>query len=54
MVKACVVCHSPGSSLVNSAANGGATNTLEMSVMIHKIHAGRELASVAGPDGSIL
>ena len=51
MVKACVVCHSPGSSLVNSAANGGATNTMEASVMFHKIHAGRELPGVAGPDG---
>ena len=36
---------------MNSAADGGATNTLEASVMIHKIHAGRELASAPGPDG---
>ena len=41
IVKACVICHSPDSALVNTAANGGATNTIEMSVMIHKIHAGR-------------
>ena len=51
IVKACVTCHAPGNTLKNSAANGGATNTLEMSVMLHKIHAGRELQSVAGPDG---
>ena len=51
IVKACVTCHAPGNTLENSAANGGATNTLEMSVMLHKIHAGRELESVAGPDG---
>ncbi len=51
IANACVSCHIPGSSLVNSAANGGATNTLEASVMLHKIHAGRELASAPGPDG---
>ena len=51
IVKACVTCHAPGNTLKNSAANGGATNTLEMSVMLHKIHAGRELQSVAGADG---
>ncbi len=51
IANACVACHIPGSSLVNSAADGGATNTLEASVMLHKIHAGRELASAPGPDG---
>ena len=51
IVKACVTCHASGNTLVNSAANGGATNTLEMSVMLHKIHAGRELQSVAGLNG---
>ena len=50
-VEGCNSCHSPDSKLVNSAANGGATNTIEMAVMIHKIHAGRELPSTAGPDG---
>jgi len=50
IVKACVTCHAPGNTLKNSAANGGATNTLEMSVMLHKIHAGTELDSVAGLD----
>ena len=37
--------------MVNTAANGGTTETIEMAVMIHKIHAGRELASAPGPDG---
>ncbi|HLA26960.1 MAG TPA: OmcA/MtrC family decaheme c-type cytochrome [Syntrophales bacterium] len=43
-VEGCVTCHSPGS---NDAQSG---NSIEMAVMIHKIHAGNELASVAGPD----
>jgi OmcA/MtrC family decaheme c-type cytochrome len=50
IVKACVMCHTDGNTLVNTAANGGATNTLQLSVMLHKIHAGRELPSVSGPD----
>ncbi len=54
IANACVSCHIPGSSLVNpgvAAGSDGKTNTLEASVMLHKIHAGRELASAAGPDG---
>jgi hypothetical protein len=50
-VEGCNPCHSPNSAMVNTAANGGATESIEMAVMIHKIHAGRELASSAGPDG---
>ena len=50
-VEGCNGCHSPNSAMVNSAANGGTTESIEMAVMIHKIHAGRELASSAGPDG---
>jgi len=51
VLKACVSCHVPDSKLINSAANGGATETLEFSVMLHKIHAGRELQTSSGPDG---
>jgi hypothetical protein len=53
IVKACVMCHAPGNELKNAAApaGDGKTNTLEASVMIHKIHAGRELRTVSGPDG---
>jgi OmcA/MtrC family decaheme c-type cytochrome len=50
-VEGCVTCHSPNSAMVNSSANGGRTETIEMAVMIHKIHAGRELASSRGADG---
>jgi OmcA/MtrC family decaheme c-type cytochrome len=54
IVKACVSCHTPDSKLVNdavAAGGDGKTNTLEAAVMIHKIHAGRELRSAPGPDG---
>ena len=44
-VENCVTCHAPGS----SDAHGG--ETIDFAVMIHKIHAGGELASIAGPDG---
>ena len=44
-VEGCVTCHSPGS---YDAQSG---ESIEMAVMIHKLHAGNELASVAGPDG---
>jgi len=37
--------------MVNTAANGGTTETIEMAVMIHKMHAGAELATSSGPDG---
>jgi len=50
-VEGCNTCHSPDSYMVNTVENGGTTESIEMQVMIHKIHAGRELASVAGPDG---
>ena len=42
----CVTCHAPGS----NDAQGG--QTLDFKVMIHKIHAGGELPTVAGPDGN--
>jgi len=44
-VDGCVTCHSPNT---YDAQSG---ETVEMSVMIHKIHAGNELASMAGSDG---
>jgi OmcA/MtrC family decaheme c-type cytochrome len=44
-VQGCVTCHSPDTIDPQSG------NTVEMSVMIHKVHAGNELASMAGPDG---
>jgi OmcA/MtrC family decaheme c-type cytochrome len=50
-VEGCNTCHSPNSAMVNTAANGGTTESIEMAVMIHKIHAGRELASSKGADG---
>jgi len=50
-VEGCVACHSPNSAMVNTSANGGTTETIEMAVMIHKIHAGAELQSSAGVDG---
>jgi OmcA/MtrC family decaheme c-type cytochrome len=44
-VEGCVTCHSPDS---YDAQSG---ETIEMAVMIHKIHAGNELKSVEGLDG---
>ena len=44
-VEGCVACHSPDS---YDAQSG---ESIEMAVMIHKIHAGNELPSVAGVDG---
>jgi hypothetical protein len=44
-VEGCVACHSPDS---KDAQSG---ESIEMAVMIHKLHAGNELDSVAGPDG---
>lgn len=54
-VEGCVTCHSPDNSMVNSAfpAEGLTTTTesIAMQVMLHKIHAGRELLGTSGPDG---
>ena len=44
-VDGCVTCHSP------NTYDAQSSESMEMAVMIHKIHAGNELASVAGPDG---
>lgn len=46
-VETCVTCHVPG----NIDPAGG--ETLDFKVMIHKVHAGGELASIAGPDGIV-
>ncbi|MDH3242396.1 MAG: OmcA/MtrC family decaheme c-type cytochrome [Alphaproteobacteria bacterium] len=44
-VEGCATCHSPDS---KDAQSG---ESIELAVMIHKIHAGNELPTVAGPDG---
>lgn len=46
-VENCVTCHAPGS----TDPHGG--ETLDLQVMIHKIHAGGELATIPGPDGVV-
>lgn len=46
-VENCVTCHSPG--MIDP--QGG--ETLDLKVMIHKIHAGGHLDSVPGPDGKV-
>jgi OmcA/MtrC family decaheme c-type cytochrome len=45
-VEICATCHVPGS----NDAQGG--ESLDLKQMIHKIHMGGELATVAGPDGN--
>jgi len=45
-VEGCATCHSPDS---YDAQSG---ESIELAVMLHKIHAGNELASVAGDDGA--
>ncbi len=44
-VENCVTCHAPGTSDAQSG------ESLDFKVMIHKIHAGGELASIPGADG---
>ncbi len=46
-VENCVTCHNP------SGTDAQSGESLDMKVMIHKIHAGAELASLAGPDGKV-
>ena len=46
-VENCATCHLPGT----TDANGG--ESLDLKVMIHKIHAGGELASLPGNDGIV-
>ena len=44
-VETCAVCHVPG------ATDAQSGNSLELKVMIHRIHAGGEMGGMAGPDG---
>ena len=44
-IQSCASCHVQGASDANSG------NSLELREMIHKIHAGGELATIPGPDG---
>ncbi|MBI5485729.1 MAG: OmcA/MtrC family decaheme c-type cytochrome [Deltaproteobacteria bacterium] len=46
-VESCVTCHVPG----NVEPRGG--ESLDLKVMIHKIHAGGELATIPGADGLV-
>jgi len=46
LVENCATCHVPG----NEDAQGG--NTVDLKVMIHKIHMGGESPTIAGPDGN--
>jgi len=46
-VEVCVSCHNP------SGMDPQSGNTLDLKVMLHKIHAGAELDSMAGADGKV-
>ncbi len=46
-LEGCAVCHSSG------AADAQSGNSLDLRTMIHKIHAGGELASIPGADGIV-
>jgi hypothetical protein len=57
-VEGCNTCHSPDGWMVNGAVTDSllgyvttSVDSIAMQVMIHKIHAGRELQSAPGPDG---
>jgi OmcA/MtrC family decaheme c-type cytochrome len=46
-IETCVTCHNPGQIDPHSG------ESLDMKVMVHKIHAGAELATIHGPDGIV-
>ena len=46
-VQTCVTCHNPGQVDPHSG------ESLDMTVLVHKIHAGAELATIRGPDGIV-
>ena len=46
-VETCVTCHNPGQVDPHSG------ESLDMKVMVHKIHAGAELATIPGPNGIV-
>ena len=46
-VQTCVTCHNPGQVDPHSG------ESLDMTVLVHRIHAGAELATIRGPDGIV-
>lgn len=53
-VQNCQTCHVPGAYDPHGADGAGFPGeTLDLKVMIHKIHAGAELASIPGADGAV-